>query len=94
VRGAIERTLNGMPLMTTQQDHILDLIWRLPLEQRRELLDKIYDTEVLGRQPVGSLTSELEADLRESIAQEDRGDVFPADEVFAAIAEKYGLTRS
>ena len=80
--------------MTTQQDHILDLIARLPLEQRRELLGRIYETEMLGRQSVGKLPPELESDLRESIAEADRGDVVPADEVFAELADKYGLTRS
>ena len=80
--------------MTTQQDDILDLIARLPLEQRRELLDRIYDSELLGRQSMGVLPPELEADLRESIAEANRGDVLPADEVFSEIAQKYGLTRA
>ena len=80
--------------MSTQQDHILDLIARLPLDQRRELLDRIYTSALIGSNSGGSLTPEIEAELRESIAEADRGDVIPAEEVFAEIAQKYGFTRS
>lgn len=80
--------------MTRTQTQILTLIATLPIEQRRELVEHIYDVDMFGAGFADRLTPEQQADLEASIAEADRGEVVPSDEVFNALAQKYGLSRA
>ena len=80
--------------MTLTQTQILTLIATLPLEQRRELVEHFYDVNLFDGSFYDSMTAEQRADLEDSIAQADRGDVVPAPQVFSDLAQKFGFSRA
>ena len=69
------------------------MISSLPLEQRRELVEHLYDVNLFGPNFYDHMSPEQRADLEESIAQSDRGEVVPSEHVFAELAQKFGFKR-
>lgn len=80
--------------MTRAQNQILTLIAMLPLDQRRELVEHIYDVNLFGESFYDPMSAEQRAELDESIAQADRGDVVESEHVFAELARKFGFSRA
>ncbi len=81
-------------LMTKTQTQILTLIATLPLEERRELVEHMYDANMFGASFYDRMTPEQRTELEESIAQADRGEVVPSDQVFNQLAQKLGFSRA
>ena len=79
--------------MNRTQTQILTLIATLPVEQRRELVEHIYDADLFGARFADRLTPEQQSDLEASIAEAERGDVVQSHQVFDDLARTYGFTR-
>ncbi len=80
--------------MTTIQAQIIELIARLPLTERRELVEHLYDVNLFGDSIYDRLSSDQRTRLDASIAQADRGDVTPSETVFNELAKKFGFART
>ena len=80
--------------MTRTQTQILTLIATLPLEERRELVEHMYDANLFGLSFYDRMTPEQRALLEDSITQADRGDVVPSEQVFSDLAKKFGFSRT
>ena len=77
--------------MTKTQTQIIEMIAKLPLRERKELVDHIHDARLLEESVYDQLTPEQRANLDESIAQADRGEVEPAAVVFDRLARRFGI---
>ena len=80
--------------MTAIQAPIIELLGKLPLTERRELVAHMYDANLFGENIYDRLSAERRARLDESIAQANRGAVISSDTVFDELAEKYGFSRT
>jgi hypothetical protein len=79
--------------MTRTQAQIIELFQTLPAVERRELAEQLYEHAVRGTFH-DRMTPEQRAELDQSIAEADRGEGAPANEVFERFAQKFGFTRS
>jgi hypothetical protein len=80
--------------MTAIQAQIFDLLTKLPLSERRALVEHFYDSNLFGESVIDRLPPQQRARLAESATQADAGDVIPSDVVFDAIAKQHGLSRT
>jgi len=80
--------------MTKVQAQIIALMSQLPLSERRELVDHIYDANLFGDSVFDHLSDEQKLRLAESVSQAERGDVVDADTVFSDLAKKHGFART
>ncbi len=80
--------------MTALQTLILQLMTKLPLDERRALVEHFYDVNLFGDSILDRLSPAQRARFDESIAQADRGNVIPSDTVFSEIAQTFGFSRS
>ena len=80
--------------MISIQRQIIDLIVKLPLLERRELVEHMYDTTLFGESVLDLLSADQRARLDESIAQAGQSDVIASDTVFRELAAKFGFTRA
>ena len=80
--------------MTSVQAQIIDLMAQLPLSERRELVEHMYDVSLFGDGVLDRLSPEQHARLDESIAQANRGEVLASDTVFDGLAKKFGFSRA
>ena len=79
--------------MNAAQTEIAELIAQLPAEERRELVEHLYDTNLFGDNFSDRLSPELKSRLAESMVEAERGEVIPSEGVFAELANKYGFSR-
>ena len=77
--------------MTRTQATILESIAALPEAERRELIEHLVATNVGAPSFFERMTLEQRAHLAEGIAQADRGEGRPAEEVFADLARRFDL---
>lgn len=80
--------------MTKTQAQILELIAKLPLSERREVVDHIRETHLLDDSFYDSMSPEQRAHLDEGLAQADRGEGQPATVVFDRIAKRRGIPQA
>jgi hypothetical protein len=79
--------------MTTIQAQIIELMGKLPLPERRQLVEHMYDVNLFDESVYDHLPAEQRARLDESIAQVERGETIPSDQVFDELAKKFGFSR-
>ena len=79
--------------MTTAQARIVSLIEKLPLGERRSLMHHLEDEGILEGSFYASMTEVESRQLKDGIAQADRGETVPADEALDRIAALLGLKR-
>lgn len=80
--------------MTRTQAHIVELIAKLSLAERRELFEHVQQTGLLEQTFHAGMTPEQRAQLDEGIAQADRGEVVDADEAFNGLASRFNFKRA
>jgi hypothetical protein len=80
--------------MTKTQAQILELIAKLPLSERREVVDHIRETHLLDDSFYDSMSSEQREHLDEGSAQADRSEGQPATVVFDSIAKRHGIPQA
>lgn len=68
--------------MTKTKGQIIEMIARLPLSERRQLVQLVQELGLLEERFYDSMTPEHWAHLDEGIAQADRAEGKPAPEVF------------
>ena len=80
--------------MTSVQAQIIDLMAQLPLSERRELVEHMYDVNLFDESVIDKLSPEQRARLDESIAQANRGEGIASHAVFDGLAKKFGFSRA
>ena len=80
--------------MTKTQEQILELIAKLPLSERREVVEHIHEARLLDDSFFDSLSPEQREHLDEGLAQADRGEGQPATVVFDRIAKRHGIPQA
>lgn len=80
--------------MTRKQAQIVELIARLPLTERRELIEHVQESGLLDDSFYSRMTPEQRTQLDEGIAQEDRGEVVDGDTAFNRMASRFKFKRS
>lgn len=80
--------------MTKIQAQIIEMIARLPLAERREVVEHIQEAKLLDETFYESMTPEQRAHLDEGIAQADRGEGQPASVVFDRIAKRHSIPQA
>jgi predicted transcriptional regulator len=77
--------------MTKTQVQIIGLFRTLDPAQQREIAAQLYETTVAGSF-YDRMTPAQRAALDEGIAQAERGQVLPAEEVFNRLAKRFGFS--
>ena len=80
--------------MTSTQAHIVNLIAKLSLAERRELIEHVQETGLLGDSFYARMTPDQRAQLDEGIAQADRGEVVDGNDVFNRLASRFNFKRA
>jgi len=78
--------------MTKTQAQIIELFKTLDPVEQREIAEQLYEATVVGSF-YDRMTPEQHAELDEGIAQAERGQVLPAEEVFDRLARRFGFSR-
>lgn len=79
--------------MTRTQAQIIELFQTLPVGERRELAEQLYERAVRSSF-FDTMSAEQRAQLDRSIAEADRDEGDPVDIVFDRLASKLGIARS
>jgi predicted transcriptional regulator len=74
--------------MTRTQAQIIELFKTLDHAEQREIAEQLYETAI-GGSHYDRMSPEQRAELDEGIAQAERGQVVPAEEVFDRLAKRY-----
>lgn len=77
--------------MTAKQLEILGLIATLPLSERRELFARATQAGLLDAAIYTNLSPEQRAELHESMAEADRGEVTSENEMFARLENQFSV---
>jgi predicted transcriptional regulator len=77
--------------MTKTQASILESIAALPEAERRELIEHLVASNMGASSFYERMTPQQRAHLAEGIAQAERGDGKPAEEVYAELARRFDL---
>lgn len=77
--------------MTKTQAQIIELFKTLDPTEQREIAEQLLETTVVGSF-YDRMTPEQRAELDEGIAQAERGQVLPAEEVFDRLARRFGFS--
>ena len=80
--------------MTKTQEQILELIAKLPLAERREVVEHIREARLLDESFFDSMSTEQREHLDEGIAQADRGEGESATVVFDRVAKRHGIPQA
>ena len=80
--------------MTKTQAQIIEMIARLPLAERREVVEHIQESKLLDESFYETMTPEQRAHRDEGIAQADRGEGQPASVVFDRIAKRHSIPQA
>ncbi len=78
-------------IMTKAQKHILELLARLPVEQRWEIVEHITQSHLLDETFFDSMTPEQRAHLQEGVTEAERGEGEEASLVMDRLARKLGV---
>ena len=78
--------------MTKIQTEIIEMIARLPLADRRELMQQVQYAKLLDESFYDRMTPELRARLAEGIGQADRSEGEEASVVLDRLARRLGIT--
>ena len=76
--------------MTKAQAQIIELFSQLDPAEQRELAQQLYETAKSSFYE--GMTDEQRSQLDEGIAQAERGQVRPAEEVFERVARRFGFS--
>ena len=79
--------------MTKTQTEILDLIAKLPVAERRELVEHVQAAGLLEESFYAGMTTVQRARLDDGIAEADRGEVVDGDTAFNRLATRFGFKR-
>jgi predicted transcriptional regulator len=77
--------------MTKTQAQIIELFKTLDQTEQREVAQQLYERAVVGSF-YDRMTPQQRAELDEGIAQAERGQVRPAEEVFDRLAKRFGFS--
>jgi predicted transcriptional regulator len=77
--------------MTKTQAQIIELFKTLDPAEQREIAEQLFETTHAGSF-YDRMTPEQLAELDEGIAQAERGQVRPAEEVFERLARRFGFS--
>jgi hypothetical protein len=80
--------------MTKMQEQILEMIGRLSMAERRELLERLQNPDWTDESFYDRMMPEQRAHLDEGIAQANRGEGEEAPVVFDRLAKRLGVTRA
>jgi hypothetical protein len=80
--------------MTSTQTQIVELIARLSLDERRELIEHVRAAGLLDDAFYARMPPDERAQLDEGIAQADRGEVVDGNEAFDRLAARFKLKRA
>lgn len=80
--------------MTRTQSQILELISKLPANERRELFEHIEAAGLLKDTFYERMTPEQRAQLDDGIAQANRGQVVDGNTAFDRLAERFAFRRT
>ncbi len=80
--------------MTKTQEQILELIAKLPLSERREVVDHIHEARLLDDSFYDSMSPDQREHLDEGIAEAERGEGEPATVVFDRITKRHGISQA
>jgi hypothetical protein len=78
-------------VMTKVQVQIIELFKTLDPAEQREVAEQLYERTIAGSF-YDRMTPEQRAELDEGIAQAERGQVLPAEEVFDRLAKQFGFS--
>jgi hypothetical protein len=76
--------------MTKAQAQIIELFKTLDPAEQREIAEQLYERTIAGSF-YDRMTPQQRAQLDDGIAQAERGQVLPADEVFDRLAKRFGF---
>ena len=77
--------------MTNVQAQIIALFKTLDPAEQREVAEQLYERTAAGSF-YDRMTPDQRAELDEGIAQAERGQVLPAEEVFDRLAKRFGFS--
>src|ERR1700735_4495659 len=77
--------------MTKTQAQIIELFKTLDPAEQREIAEQLYERAVAGSF-YDRITPQQRAWIDEGIAQAERGQVLPAEEVFDRLAKRFGFS--
>jgi predicted transcriptional regulator len=77
--------------MNKAQAQIIELFKTLEPAEQREVAEQLYERTMAGSF-FDRMTPEQRAELDEGIAQAERGQVLPAEEIFDRIAKRFGFS--
>jgi predicted transcriptional regulator len=77
--------------MTKTQAQIIELFQTLDTAEQREIAEQLYERSIAGSF-YDRMTPHQRAELDEGIAQAERGQVLPAEEVFDRLAKRFGFS--
>jgi len=77
--------------MTKTQAQIIELFKTLDRTEQREVAQQLYERAVVGSF-YDRMTPQQRTELDEGIAQAERGQVRPAEEVFDRLAKRFGFS--
>jgi predicted transcriptional regulator len=77
-------------VMTRIQAQIIELFKTLDQAEQREVAQQLYERAIVGSF-YDRMTPRQLAELDEGIAQAERGEVRPAEEVFDRLAKRFGF---
>ena len=80
--------------MTKTQAEIVELIARLPLAERRELIEHVQESGLLDDTFYSRMTPGQRAQLEEGVAQANRGEVVDGNEAFNRLASRLNFKRT
>ena len=80
--------------MTKTQEQILELIAKLPLSERREVVAHIHEARLLDDSFYDSMSPDQREHLDEGIEEAERGEGEPATVVFDRIAKRHGIAQA
>ena len=80
--------------MTKTQTRILDLITKLPLAERRELVEHVQAAGLLDDSYYTGMTTAQRVQLDEGVAQADHGQIVDGHAAFQRLAAQFGFKRA
>ena len=80
--------------MTKTQAEIVELIAQLSIAERRELVEHVQESGLLGESFYSRMTPEQRARLDEGIAQQERDEVVDGDGAFNRMAARFKFKRT
>jgi len=77
--------------MTRTQEQIIELLAGMPLDQRREVVEHIRQSDLLDEAFYNRMSLEQRAHLQEGVTEADRGEGQEATVVMDRLARKLGV---